>query len=292
MRGILVAVACVLLRWGCSCSERKLLGRTDADVDINSDGYLDPLDEMISPGTCGNGIVEGTEECDDGDDDDCNGCSTMCTGEMAMRVSGTERGAVINSEMVPPSVLSPFTLEFWFRLDEEDSQLTILNDAGTVYIAVRPEGFLFSFPYSGGWSDIGWPGGISEIGCWHHFAFTTQHEGDMGRYTAFLNGMESFRSDSDYTHIGLFTGRTIEIGNMSEGIGAGTLDDIRISNVALYAPSSAPFTPERRLQATDNTIALWDFDSVEDDVIHDASDRGHDAVLLNGILVPDDCHLP
>ncbi len=27
---------------------------------------------------CGNGIVEGTEECDDGDTDDGDGCSAQC----------------------------------------------------------------------------------------------------------------------------------------------------------------------------------------------------------------------
>jgi hypothetical protein len=70
------------------------------------------------------------------------------------------------------------------------------------------------------------------------------------------------------------------------------MDDVRISDDALYTSSSAPFTPARRLEATAGTVALWDFDRVVEDVVPDVSGNGHDAVLLHGRFVPDECHGP
>ena len=46
---------------------------TDADTSAEDTGDTTPR------GRCGNGVVEGTEQCDDGDADDTNECTNLCT---------------------------------------------------------------------------------------------------------------------------------------------------------------------------------------------------------------------
>ena len=75
------------------------------------------------------------------------------------------------------------------------------------------------------------------------------------------------------------------------GSESGTIDDRRISNQVLYSISD-PYELERYLSVRTDTVALWDFNNVTDGVIPDVSGNGHDAVLVDGTLVPDDCHLP
>lgn len=40
------------------------------------------------------------------------------------------------------------------------------------------------------------------------------------------------------------------------------------------------------------TVMLLDFGEEMDGAIPDVSGNGHDAVLVDGTLVPDDCHMP
>jgi len=70
------------------------------------------------------------------------------------------------------------------------------------------------------------------------------------------------------------------------------MDDLRFSNQALYIGLERTFSPSRYLSVRDDTVALWDFDEVVDGRIPDVSGNGHDAVLVDGTLVPDGCHLP
>jgi cysteine-rich repeat protein len=270
---------------GCGCSEVEIVGVADASVDAEPEIVEEPV-----PG-CGNGIAEGAEECDDGDDDDCNGCTTTCTREMAMHVEGREPGALILSGEVPTSVESPFTVEFWFRLDEPGSTLSVLNAGGPAYVAVGVDEYLWTF-CDVDWFSGEWPDGSLEIDTWYHFAYATWHEGPLRFFAIFLDGEVIGGTGVDVEPTGLFSGTAVEMGNMIEGIGSGAMDDVRISDDALYTSSSAPFTPARRLEATAGTVALWDFDRVVEDVVPDVSGNGHDAVLLHGRFVPDECHGP
>ena len=47
----------------------------------NDDGCSSTCEEEISEPVCGDGVVEGDEECDDGNLDDEDGCSRVCTEE-------------------------------------------------------------------------------------------------------------------------------------------------------------------------------------------------------------------
>lgn len=59
----------------------------------------------------------------------------------------------------------------------------------------------------------------------------------------------------------------------------GTLDEVRVSSVAMY---QSDFTPERRLEKTTATLALYHFDEGEGDVLHDSSGHGRDGKIVDG----------
>jgi hypothetical protein len=65
---------------------------------------------------------------------------------------------------------------------------------------------------------------------------------------------------------------------------------LRVSRNALYY--FYDFTPPRYLRVEGETVAFYDFNQEVDGVIPDISGNGHDAVLVDGTLVPDDCHMP
>jgi hypothetical protein len=70
-----------------------------------------------------------------------------------------------------------------------------------------------------------------------------------------------------------------------------TVDEFRISSAVLYTYDVA-FTPDRRLGVGPDTVALWNFNQEVGGVIPDVSGNGHDAVLVDGTLVADECHMP
>jgi cysteine-rich repeat protein len=52
-------------------------------------GLVASCDEYVYVGRCGDGLVNGTEECDDGNGTNNDGCSTTCIDESATGVCGT-----------------------------------------------------------------------------------------------------------------------------------------------------------------------------------------------------------
>ena len=57
----------------------------------------------------------------------------------------------------------------------------------------------------------------------------------------------------------------------------GTIDEVRISNVARY---TGDFTPQRRFEPDEHTMALYHFDEGSGDVLHDCSGNGHDGKIV------------
>lgn len=57
----------------------------------------------------------------------------------------------------------------------------------------------------------------------------------------------------------------------------GTIDEVRVSNVARY---DEEFVPKQRYQADANTIALWHFDEGTGDVLKDSSGHGHNGKIV------------
>ena len=57
----------------------------------------------------------------------------------------------------------------------------------------------------------------------------------------------------------------------------GTIDEVRISNIARYTED---FTPQRRFEPDEHTMALYHFDEGSGDVLKDSSGNGHDGKIV------------
>jgi cysteine-rich repeat protein len=281
MRFLACSLAAVLAP-GCYSSS-SLGGAADASTDRGAD--------RVGPGTCGNGVVDEGEGCDDGDDDDCDGCTRLCEPELAMHVEHDMPGATVDAD-VAPCVTCPFTVEAWFRSDDYERMVPIVEQEGTMGLAA---GLVFFEFYAAYFVSASWHGGVLEPGEWHHAALVCFHDEEGWWLSAFADGVTT-------GGIGGLPGPTPwgcdEPLYIAHAIGSdpdayvGTLDDLRISSECLYEWSPDGFVPERYLGVRPDTVALWDFDRVVDGVIPDISGNGYDARLGSGRLVADGCHLP
>lgn len=70
----------------------------------------------------------------------------------------------------------------------------------------------------------------------------------------------------------------------------GIIDEIRISNIARY---SKDFTPTKRFENDEHTMALYHFDEGKGDVLKDSSGNGHDGKIVGAKWVKvDDADIP
>jgi cysteine-rich repeat protein len=265
MRGILVAVACVVVG-GC-----------------DSSGIGDP-----STGTHGNGIVDEGEECDDGNSNDCDGCKSNCTWARALHVDGGDLGATVEEGSIP-CLPCPFTIEAWFKMDDDGGSWDLYDIPPYTHCTFGALAFDNS-TFMGGTADSGfWEGFVP--GTWHHFAVSCWYSGGSVWTQASLIDGQPIGGTSSGEHLPLCTG-TMTIGGALSSPSGGSMDDLRFSNQALYIGLERSFSPSRHLSVRSDTVALWDFDEVVDGRVPDVSGNGHDAVLVDGTLVSDGCHLP
>ena len=68
----------------------------------------------------------------------------------------------------------------------------------------------------------------------------------------------------------------------------GIIDEVRISNVARYM---SDFTPQRRLAADENTVALYDFDDGQGALLRDSSGNDHHGIIHGATWVQVDDQL-
>ena len=82
-------------------AEQTIFAFVDSDATSNSGLYT--LDATLTPAACGNGLVDGGEECDDGNTTAGDGCSATCTIERAIE-SYTCNGKPIRLESAAPGL--------------------------------------------------------------------------------------------------------------------------------------------------------------------------------------------
>jgi len=297
-------VSSLMVAWmlgGCGCSETSIVGGSMTSSDATPDAVLDASSEHgagdgpVST-TCGNGTIEGTEQCDDGNSDDCDGCSNECRWSMSMRIDNGWNGAVVHRG-IAPCLPTPFTVEMWFKWSE--GQCAIVQQPACFNLSAGISGFLYEL-----WEESGdlIAGGTHmeeelETGTWHHAAITYEPEPERPecyRTSEYMDGINLGGG------VGTCPGRTWRcIGPLYIGVPfyessppstcSMTVDEVRISEGVVY---TSDFSPTERLSVRSDTIALWTFDEEVDGVIPDVSGNGHDAVLVNGTLVPDECRRP
>ena len=286
----LLLLAVVGLPAGCYES-----GGLGADPDATEDPFWF---EVVAESECGNGVVEGRERCDDGDDDDCNGCTSGCEPRNALHVEHGDSGARIPRDAAP-CFQCPFTVEAWIKIDEPETMLPIIEQPGSIGLAVGLDRYHYYGAVAGSVMGSILPEPL-EPGDWHHVAWICYREDWAWMMTVFVNGL-SYGGGGSSGPRSWDCDVSFLIGNQMDydlGEYSGAIDDLRITDDHLYIPEDTEhmygtvlFTPERYLYPDAGTVAFWDFDDV-DEVIRDRTGNGHDARIIDGRLVPDECHLP
>jgi cysteine-rich repeat protein len=257
------------------------------------DGASDGGPRPDAAGGCGNGVIEAGEACDDGNVDDCDGCSSACRTEKALAIDEDMPGASVTLGPTP-CLNCPFTVEAWFRLDAHAATAPIVHQHGLLEFAVHWDGYELTTPMGGG--GVYWDLGLAP-GAWHHAAAVCDQDEDTGQWwlAAFIDGY-SPGATSGFGSPSWTCSETLHIGHMLWGTTSApekcTIDDVRLSSAALYDLDSAPFPPERDLSVRPDTVAFYDFDESAAGIVPDVTGHGYDALVLAGFLVPDDCHLP
>jgi cysteine-rich repeat protein len=252
----------------------------------------DPVDEEEEPATwnCGNGIVEPPEECDDGNGDDCDGCTASCQWERAMKVEETAGAGSV--EIVPLCLGCPFTIEAWIKMSEGHDIFGVVEIEGLVSLGFSTVSWGFDIK-----DFMTMAGGLItrlEPDTWHHFALSCVARWAAWDVLIFIDG-EGIRYGSNMEEPESWhCGGHIAIGTYLRRVPPhlllpGTIDDLRISNQGLYVDGET-YAPERYLEVRPDTVALWKFNSEDGGVVRDVSGNGYDVVLENGMLVADECH--
>lgn len=258
-------------------------------------GSADAFSDGAPAGRCGNGRVEPGETCDDGNVEDCDGCSSACRSETALYVDRSTPGVSVPLES-SPCLTCPFTVEAWFRVDTPGATVPIVYQEGLLEFNVDETGMYFVTSRGGAGMGL-----MEELtyGVWHHAAAMCFWNDDAGMwmYVAYVDGL-SFGAISGIGPHVTECDRPLLIGHAVAGYtdplppSIAVIDDVRLSNQALYEFGGDDFPAERDLPVRSDTVALYDFDGVVDGLVPDASGHGHDAVIEHGTLVPDGCHLP
>ena len=250
-----------------------------------------------APGSrCGNGRLDPGETCDDGNEEDCDGCSAACRSETALYIDRVMPGASVPLES-SPCLNCPFTVEAWFRFDTPGATVPIVYQEWLLELWVTDEGAFMYCPRGGGSASV-----IDdlEIGVWHHVVGTCFWDEEDGGWwtTAYIDG----RTFGALRGIGPFAwecDQPLLIGHAHSHThgeplppSLAVIDDVRLSSEALYEFGGDDFPAERNLTVRPDTVAFYDFDGVDDGIVRDVSGNGHDAFVEHGMLVPDGCHMP
>lgn len=216
---------------------------------------------------------------------------TVTSSNWTLSFDGVDDYVEIKGLTLPSAAGEEFTIEGWVRLDE-------LHPQYDMFLAVDDFVTLFRDPPEkdgGRWrAQIGSAATGQKIapfgaeppraGVWTHIAVQWS---EGGKFQFYINGRPSggFLTVPapllklkawDNTLIGCFQGGP---GSLVRGqFLKGQIDEIRISSVGRYSISES-FTPQRRFEADDNTLALYHFDEGQKDVLKDSSANGHDGKL-------------
>ncbi|MCA9560204.1 MAG: hypothetical protein KC583_16765, partial [Myxococcales bacterium] len=243
--------------------------------EIPGNGRDDDCNGVVDD-VCGDGQLQGAEQCDDANAAACDGC------ERCQRLRHLVFDPAAQSQVVVPDTAdaplalqgTPFTVEYWGRLDDASERLDVQR---------RAEG-------NRGWGLTVFEGGVIGAGYqratvrsegqvivgtgWHHYAWTW----DGTNTRLFFDGQQVDEGAPDGDELVRDVSVPVHIGSFRDADGVvtlynkGAIDEIRISSVARY---DGPFTPARRHTPDGATLALWHADEGAGEQLVDASALEH-----------------
>jgi cysteine-rich repeat protein len=261
-------------------SSTTMEGTTQAEIssDGSSEGGIDE--------SCGNGVLDPTEECDDGNEDLCDGCED-CRIRTSIFVDGISSLVEVDDVIGAPLALlsTPFTAEAWMRVDAMGDVVHVLRrgNGNTGWRVTMNENGLVGTVFSG-FDHI-----VSDMPLvgtgWHHVAWTY----DLAVSRLFLDGQ--LVGSMDFVAPVLEQDQPMRIGAWVDGDGTilaharGRVDEVRISSIVRYANA---FTPARRFDPDAATVLLMHFDEGSGMTPADASPMNHTPTATNLTWEPED----
>ena len=236
---------------------------------------------------CGDGQVAAPEECDDGNEQSCDGCLECERRRSLLFDGGAGHYLAVTDVAGKPLSLAGtnFTVEGWFRMEADDEWVKVFHRApgnngwafGVQWNGVR----VARMPGFDHWPDVP----IMGTG-WRHVAWTW--DGAMSRI--WLDG--KLLSAKSYTQAIVDTSAMTIIGAYVSAAGQvsdphkGRADELRVSDVVRYTQD---FVPQPRHESDGSTVALWHFDEGTGTAVTDSSSHGHPGVATGMIWEQDNC---
>ena len=253
---------------------------------------------------CGDGYLAKGEQCDDGNDQVCDGCEA-CVPKQHLVLDGTGHARAAGLSPGPGgtaaalSITGDLTIEAWIRpakLTGEQAIVSKANAKGGQLIAFRVgllDGQLFFAHKRQDVLEIIQPKntgkGQLKAGQWSHIAVVIAG----AKLRAFIDGQPAgsatvYKARVDAPTADLVIGRAFADVEGSPYVGA--VDAVHIANVPLFGGS---FTPQRRRKPVQGTVSLWHFDTAVDGKVADEGPANIALALGTGkgaVLAPDDCY--
>ncbi len=242
--------------------------RVDAGVDANANGILD-ANEVSATGyvcngnpVCGNGVVEGAEQCDDGNASNTDTCSNTCKPCDPPLIALTKTGTALGNAGSNGAwaLGSQASIEFWVRFTDASADVNAHMAVSTSYDDSTTGGWFcfattdrvsFSLRYTDATAKLETLTPLS-LNAWHHVAceydgatMRTFLDGSLVASKAATGAVDSYSSNLLLFHRNMY---------WSANNGHYATREIRVGNHALYA---APFKPSWSLAPTTGTVALW-----------------------------------
>lgn len=196
---------------------------------------------------------------------------------MALDFDGVDDAILVPSDAASVAQ-GPFTLECWFNArDYSGRRGLVTKTQSSEYGFFVSNGVLWFASHLGGDYRERHIADKLETGTWHHVAGV--YDGDELR--TYLDGelVATAAVDSAWkrttNNLPLFIGADPDGSGTPMSFFEGQIDEVRLSSTARYRDGS--FTPDRRLKADADTVALYTFDRSMGSYVLDASGNGHHA---------------